>query len=84
MPGSLQGDWVHGAQPATSEVPVSQGKEHWCCRQGLLTQSASLQGLAGTWHLGQPPKVLGVEGVMNQRQQTCLPAWKMPQEQNLH
>lgn len=37
MSGSFQGDWVHSAEPATSEVPVSQGREHCSCRQSLLT-----------------------------------------------
>lgn len=37
MSGSFQGDWVHSAQPATSEVPVSHGRENCSCRRSLLT-----------------------------------------------
>lgn len=59
MPGSFQDGWVHGAQPATSEVPVSQGREHCSCRQGLLTLVSLCSGAGRHLALGTVPQSAG-------------------------
>lgn len=56
MLGSLQDGWVHRAQLATPEVPVSQGREHGSCRQGLLTPISLCSGAGRHLALGTAPQ----------------------------